>query len=66
MSDYSIFWDKETNVLYAVQKNDGAGSQDMGDNEIVKKWWDYMADIMAVNPDNSPVSIPLEEVFYME
>ena len=63
VSDYSIFWDKETNVLYAVQKNDGAGSQDMGDNEIVKKWWDYMADIMAVNPDNSPVSIPLEEVF---
>lgn len=53
-------------MLYAVQKNDGAGSQDMGDNEIVKKWWDYMADIMAVNPDNSPVSIPLEEVFYME
>ena len=66
VSDYSIFWDKETNVLYAVQKNDGAGSQDMGDNEIVKKWWDYMADIMEVNPDNSPVSIPLEEVFYME
>ena len=66
VSDYSIFWDKETNVLYAVQKNDGAGSQDMGDNEIAKKWWDYMADIMAVNPDNSPVSIPLEEVFYME
>ena len=32
----------------------------------VEKWWDYMADIMAVNPDNSPVSIPLEEVFYME
>ena len=28
VSDYSIFWDKETNVLYAVQKNDGAGSQD--------------------------------------
>ena len=66
VSDYSIFWDQETNVLYAVQKNDGAGSQDMGDNEIVQKWWDYMADIMAVNPDNSPVSIPLEEVFYME
>jgi len=65
VSDYSIFWDQETNVLYAVQKND-AGSQDMGDNEIVKKWWDYMADIMAVNPDNSPVSIPSEEVFYME
>ena len=53
-------------VLFAVQKNNGAGSQDMGENEIVKRWWDYMADIMEVNPDNSPVSISLEEVFYME
>ena len=67
VSDYSIFLDKETHALYAVQKNSGiGGSQDLGDNEIVKKWWDYMADIMEVNPDHSPVSIPLEEVFYME
>lgn len=65
VSDYSIFWDQETNVLYAVQKNDGAGSQDMGDNEIVKKWMDYMAGYHG-SYRNSPVSIPLEEVFYME
>ena len=38
-------------------------SQDMGANPIVQKWWDYMADIMEVNPDNSPVTIPLPEVF---
>ena len=25
-----------------------------------------MADIMEVNPDNSPVSIPLEELFHMD
>lgn len=31
VSDYSIFWDKETNVLFAVQKSDGEGSsQDLG------------------------------------
>ena len=30
-----------------------------------RKWWDYMADIMETNPDNSPVSIPLPELFYM-
>jgi len=24
-----------------------------------------MGDIMASNPDNSPVSIPLKEVFYL-
>ena len=67
VSNYSIFWDKETNILFAYQEVEGdSGSQDLGNTEIVKKWWDYMADIMDVNPDNSPVSIPLSEVFYME
>lgn len=65
--DYSIFWDKDTNILFAVQKTSGeGGSQDLGNNLIVKKWWAYMADIMETNPDNSPVSIPLPELFYMD
>jgi len=34
--------------------------------EIVQKWWAYMADIMETNPNNSPVSIALPELFYME
>jgi len=67
ISDYSIFLDEETNILFAVQKQDGSGSsQDLGSTEIVKKWWAYMADIMETNPDNSPVTVPLKEVFYME
>jgi len=66
VSDYSIFWDKETNILFAVQKNSGVGSQNLGDTEIVQKWWAYMADIMETNPDNSPVSVELLELFYME
>lgn len=66
VSDYSIFLDEETNTLFAVQKQSGdQSSQDLGKNPIVQKWWAYMADIMETNPDNSPVSIPLEEVFYM-
>lgn len=65
--DYSIFLDRETNMLFACQKTKGEeGSQDMGDNPVVRKWWDYMADIMETNPDNSPVSVPLREVFRME
>ncbi|SCD19752.1 L-rhamnose mutarotase [Proteiniphilum saccharofermentans] len=65
--DYSIFWDKDTNILFGVQKVKGdASSQDLGDNPIVQKWWAYMADIMETNPDNSPVSIPLKEVFHMD
>jgi len=67
VSDYSIFWDKETNLLFGVQKTEGnASSQDLGDNAIIQKWWAYMADIMETNSDNSPVSIPLKEVFHMD
>ena len=67
ISDYSIFLDEETNILFAIQKQDGnSSSQDLGSTEIVKKWWAYMADVMETNPDNSPVSVPLKEVFYME
>jgi L-rhamnose mutarotase len=65
--DYSIFLDRETNILFAVQTIEGtAGSQDLGHNEFVKKWWAYMADIMETNPDNSPVSQSLPEVFHLE
>lgn len=67
ISEYSIFLDEETQTLFAFQKVAGeSGSQDLASNPIVQKWWDYMADIMEVNPDNSPVSIPLEELFYLE
>lgn len=67
VSEYSIFFDEESSTLFAFQKVSGSGgSQDLADNEIVKKWWGFMADIMETNADNSPVSIPLEEVFYME
>lgn len=65
--DYSIFLDEDTNTLFAVQKVEGdGGSQDLGANPHVQRWWKHMADIMEVNDDNSPVSIPLREVFYME
>jgi len=67
ISDYSIFLDEETNILFGVQKVGGnVSSQELGAVEIQQKWWDYMSDIMEVNPDNSPVSIPLEEVFYLD
>ena len=31
--------------------------------EINRKWWDYMEDVMDTNPDNSPVAVDLEQVF---
>jgi L-rhamnose mutarotase len=35
------------------------------EHPVMKKWWAYMADIMAANPDNSPVQSDLVTVFHM-
>jgi len=65
--DYSIFLDKETLTLFAVQKlKDNNTVEELPSKEIMKKWWDYMKDIMETNPDNSPVITSLEEVFHMD
>lgn len=67
ISEYSIFLDEETNILFAFQKVSGeGGSQDLGQTEIVQKWWKYMSDVMESNTDNSPVTKPLTELFYMQ
>ena len=36
------------------------------DTAINRKWWDFMADIMETNPDNSPVSEDLHLVFHLD
>lgn len=65
--NYSIFFDPETNILFAYHELLGtSGSQDLGSTPINQKWWKYMADIMETNPDNSPVSVTLEEAFYLK
>ena len=65
--DYSIYFDEETLTLFAFQKlsddNTAAGLKDL---QIVQKWWDYMADLMEVHPNNMPVFKPLTEVFHMD
>jgi L-rhamnose mutarotase len=67
ISDYSIFLDEETETLFAVQCNSGThSSQDLSANDIIKRWWKYMADIMETNADHSPVMHSLEMVFHMD
>jgi L-rhamnose mutarotase len=64
--DYSIFLDEETLSLFGVLKIEDPKLLDtLPATEIMAKWWKYMADIMETNPDNSPVSTPLVEVFHM-
>jgi L-rhamnose mutarotase len=65
--DYSIFLDEETNILFAVQKQSGeCSSQALGDSPLVNRWWAFMEDIMETNPDSSPISTPLLEVFRLD
>lgn len=67
VSDYSIFLDEETLTLFAVQKLAEDHTADgLKELPIVRKWWDYMADLMEVEPDNAPVVTSLREVFHME
>lgn len=64
--DYSIFWDKSSNDLFGVLKLEEGRSMDaLPDHPVMKKWWAHMVDIMETNEDQSPVSTPLSEVFYM-
>ena len=66
IKDYSIFLDETTNSLFGVMGvNDSKELDNLADNEVMKRWWNYMADIMETNADHSPVSIPLKEVFYL-
>ena len=65
--NYSIFLDKETNTLFGyIEIESEELWKSSTDTEINRKWWDFMADIMETNPDNSPVSIDLYPVFYLE
>ncbi|MFK8165354.1 MAG: L-rhamnose mutarotase [Lewinella sp.] len=67
ISDYSIFFDEETLSLFAVQKvKNDFDDVLLPNHPIVKRWWAYMADIMETNPDNSPVTTPLTEVFHLD
>lgn len=66
IDEYSIFLDETTNDLFGVLKADDPQKLDtLPAHPVMQKWWAYMRDIMESNADNSPVSIPLKEVFYL-
>ena len=66
ISDYSIFLDEETYTLFGVLNLENAANlAELPSHPVMQRWWAYMSDIMEVNPDHSPVSVPLREVFYL-
>jgi len=66
ISNYSIHLDRETNTLFGyLERRDDHGMDDLPNHPVMQRWWAYMGDIMATNPDGSPVAIPLSETFFM-
>ena len=62
--NYAIFLDRETLVLYGyIELEDEARWAESASDPVCRRWWEYMADIMETNPDNSPVSVDLVKVF---
>ena len=65
--NYSIFLNKETRQLFAyVEIEDEARWNAIAATPICRKWWAHMQDIMPSNPDNSPISAELTQVFHID
>ncbi|MBD3183510.1 L-rhamnose mutarotase [Candidatus Poribacteria bacterium] len=65
--NYSIFLQPQTNTLFAyVEIEDEEKWNNIAKTEVCQRWWKYMGDIMPSNPDNSPVSVDLKEVFHID
>jgi L-rhamnose mutarotase len=65
--DYSIFLDEETLHLFAVLKlRPGDKRADLPQHPLMKRWWDYMKDLMETHPDGRPKEWPLVPVFHLD
>ena len=65
--NYTIALDPETLVLYGyIEIEDEELWSKGADTAVNRKWWDFMADIMDTNPDNSPVCKDLNVLFHLD
>jgi L-rhamnose mutarotase len=64
--NYSIHLHTETGQLFAYAEIESEERwQAIAETAVCKKWWKHLADLMPANPDSSPLSIPLREVFHL-
>ena len=67
VTTYSIFLDESTSDLFGyVEIEDEARWAAIADTDVCRRWWRHMREIMPSNPDDSPVSSALREVFHVE
>lgn len=57
---------KARNLLFAMVEIESEERWNaVASTDVCQRWWKYMTDVMPANPDNSPVSSELQEVFYL-
>ncbi len=65
--NYSIFLHPQTRQLFAyVEIEDEARWAAIAGTEVCRRWWKHMSPVMPSNPDHSPVSRELPEVFHLD
>jgi len=65
--NYSIFLDPETRQLFGyVEVENEARWDAIAQTAVCKRWWKHMIGVMPTNPDSSPASADLREVFHMD
>jgi len=65
--NYSIFHDSATHQLFAYAEiEDEARWNAIAQTDVCRRWWRHMGDVMPSNPDSSPVSSGLREVFHLQ
>jgi L-rhamnose mutarotase len=64
---YSIFLDETDGSLFGyVEVEDEARWDAVAQTDVCRRWWAHMRDVMPVNPDDSPRSRALREVFHLD
>ena len=64
---YSIFLDPGTRDLFAYVELDSEERwAAVAGTDVCRRWWRHMREMMPTNPDDSPISRSLEEVFHLE
>ena len=67
VSNYSIFLDPSSSQLFAYAEIESEERwQRIAETDVCRRWWTHMKDVMPCNPDNSPVSVDLVEVFHLD
>ena len=65
--NYSIFLDDDTNILFAyLERTDDHRMADLPNEAVMRRWWDFMRDLMLCHPDGEPVATPLSPVFHLD